>query len=193
MPEEGNRSLYGWFWATMWLLGIELRTSERVASVLNHWAISPNHCSYVFNFFFYLILPAIFVFYCCGDFGPWPCTNAAKGMPTLSTYFFTLKYLFHLCVCMCIWDCVCVKPRGWYQSPWSRFQVIMSCLVVAGTDPGSSAKAVGALSHWLVSPALMCSPPPPWWRCTLPHHRPRPFQGTVFVKKWWDTWIYGLE
>jgi hypothetical protein len=28
-------------WATMWLLGIELRTSRRTFSVLNHWAISP--------------------------------------------------------------------------------------------------------------------------------------------------------
>jgi len=28
-------------WATMWLLGIELRTSGRAVSVLNHWAIPP--------------------------------------------------------------------------------------------------------------------------------------------------------
>jgi hypothetical protein len=35
---------YRWLWATMWLLGIELRTSGRAVSVLNHWAISPAHC-----------------------------------------------------------------------------------------------------------------------------------------------------
>ena len=43
-PEEGIRSHYRWLWATMWLLGIELRTSGRAAvSALNHWAISPAH------------------------------------------------------------------------------------------------------------------------------------------------------
>jgi hypothetical protein len=30
-------------WATMWLLGIELRTPGRTVSVLNHWTISPAH------------------------------------------------------------------------------------------------------------------------------------------------------
>ena len=32
---------YRWLWATMWLLGIELRTSGRAVSALNRWAISP--------------------------------------------------------------------------------------------------------------------------------------------------------
>ena len=41
MPEEGTRSHYRWLWATMWLLGIELRTFGRAGSALNHWAISP--------------------------------------------------------------------------------------------------------------------------------------------------------
>jgi hypothetical protein len=40
-PEEGIRSHYRWLWATMWLLGIELRTSARAVSALNRWAISP--------------------------------------------------------------------------------------------------------------------------------------------------------
>jgi hypothetical protein len=40
-PEEGIRSHYRWLWATMWLLGIELRTFGRAVSVLNRWAISP--------------------------------------------------------------------------------------------------------------------------------------------------------
>jgi len=34
-PEEGIRKHCRWFWATMWLLGIEHRTSERAVSVLN--------------------------------------------------------------------------------------------------------------------------------------------------------------
>jgi hypothetical protein len=40
-PEEGIRSHYKWLWATMRLLGIELRTSGKAVSILNHWAISP--------------------------------------------------------------------------------------------------------------------------------------------------------
>ena len=38
--EEGIKSHYRWLWATLWLLGIELRTFRRAASALNHWAIS---------------------------------------------------------------------------------------------------------------------------------------------------------
>jgi hypothetical protein len=40
-PEEGIGSLYRWLWATMWLLGIELRTFGRTVSALNPWVISP--------------------------------------------------------------------------------------------------------------------------------------------------------
>jgi hypothetical protein len=40
-PEKGIRSHYRWLWATMWLLGIELRTSGRAVRALNRWAISP--------------------------------------------------------------------------------------------------------------------------------------------------------
>jgi len=45
-PEEDSGSHYRWLWATMWLLGIELRTSGRGVSALNRWAISlssPHH------------------------------------------------------------------------------------------------------------------------------------------------------
>ena len=40
-PEEGIRFHYRWLWATIWSLGVELRTSGRAASALNGWAISP--------------------------------------------------------------------------------------------------------------------------------------------------------
>ena len=40
-PQDSIRSLYRWLWATMWLLGIELRTSGKAVSSLNRWAISP--------------------------------------------------------------------------------------------------------------------------------------------------------
>ena len=41
VAEEGLRSHYGWLWATMWLLGFELRTFRRAVSALTCWAISP--------------------------------------------------------------------------------------------------------------------------------------------------------
>jgi hypothetical protein len=45
---RGIRSHCRWLWATMWLLGIELRTSGRAVSALNHWAISPAQIIYSF-------------------------------------------------------------------------------------------------------------------------------------------------
>jgi hypothetical protein len=38
---RGHRFHYRWLWATMWLLGFELRTFRRAVSALNHWDISP--------------------------------------------------------------------------------------------------------------------------------------------------------
>jgi hypothetical protein len=38
---------YRWLWATMWLLGIELRTSGRAVSALNHWDISPAPVQFI--------------------------------------------------------------------------------------------------------------------------------------------------
>ena len=38
---ENVRSHCRWLWATMWLLGSELRTFGREVGALNHWAISP--------------------------------------------------------------------------------------------------------------------------------------------------------
>jgi hypothetical protein len=58
-PEEGTGSHYRCLWAAMWLLGIELRTSERIVSAFNHWAITPppemflkeSMCYTLFNLF----------------------------------------------------------------------------------------------------------------------------------------------
>jgi hypothetical protein len=38
-----RRSHYRCFWATIWLLGFELRTYERAVSALTCWAILPAH------------------------------------------------------------------------------------------------------------------------------------------------------
>jgi hypothetical protein len=48
-PEEGIRSHYRWLWATMWCLGIELRTSGKTVSALNGWAISPAPTIFFFK------------------------------------------------------------------------------------------------------------------------------------------------
>jgi hypothetical protein len=37
-PEEGVRSHYRWLWATVWLLGFELRTYRRAVNALTHLA-----------------------------------------------------------------------------------------------------------------------------------------------------------
>jgi hypothetical protein len=39
---------YQWLWATMWLLGVELRTSGRAANALNCWTISPAPSVFLF-------------------------------------------------------------------------------------------------------------------------------------------------
>jgi hypothetical protein len=49
-PEEGVRSHYKWLWATIWLLGFELRTFGRAVSVLTRWAISPAPQIFIMQF-----------------------------------------------------------------------------------------------------------------------------------------------
>jgi hypothetical protein len=50
MPEEGIRSQSGWMRAIMWLLGTELRTSERTDSALKCGAIcAAPHYTYLFT------------------------------------------------------------------------------------------------------------------------------------------------
>jgi hypothetical protein len=43
--KRASGSHYGWLWATMWLLGFELRTFRKAVSALTHWAISPAQVS----------------------------------------------------------------------------------------------------------------------------------------------------
>jgi hypothetical protein len=54
-PEEGIGFHYRWLWATMWLLGFELRNFRRAVSALNRWAISPaQSCDSLNAIFVYL-------------------------------------------------------------------------------------------------------------------------------------------
>jgi len=81
-PEKGIRSHYRWLWATMWLLGIELRTSGRAVSDLPHWAISPVlYSNSLKKNFFFLVWSFYFLF----------CS---------------------LCVCLWLCVCVCVCARA---------------------------------------------------------------------------------
>ncbi len=54
--EEDIGSYYRWLWATVWLQGIELWSSGRGVSALNHWSISPA-CLYNFypNSIFFIL------------------------------------------------------------------------------------------------------------------------------------------
>jgi hypothetical protein len=56
-PEESIRSHYRWLWTTMWLLGIEFRTSGRAVSALNFWVISPAHFFWLFKTEFLCMWP----------------------------------------------------------------------------------------------------------------------------------------
>jgi hypothetical protein len=47
---------YRWLWATMWLLGTELRTSERAVRAPDHWAISPALHSVYFCVLIYMVI-----------------------------------------------------------------------------------------------------------------------------------------
>jgi hypothetical protein len=52
LQKRASDFCYGWLWATMWLLGFELRTFRRAVGALNRWAISPALLLF-FNAFFY--------------------------------------------------------------------------------------------------------------------------------------------
>ena len=59
----GHRIPLQMVWVTMWLLGVELRTSGRAVSALNHWAISPA-LTKTFNVVIANLCLAYFIFYC---------------------------------------------------------------------------------------------------------------------------------
>jgi hypothetical protein len=73
MSEEDIRSHYRWLWATMWLLGIELPTSGRAASALNHWTISPAQQVALFSWIWVLRNKGA----ACSAFAQPPCVNVS--------------------------------------------------------------------------------------------------------------------
>ena len=50
LQKRASDFCYGWLWATMWLLGFELRTFGRAVGALNRWAISPPPRYFLFTF-----------------------------------------------------------------------------------------------------------------------------------------------
>jgi len=97
-PEEGIGSHYRRLWATMWLLGFELRASGRAVSALNHWAISAApHTLYFLLFCFFEIGS------CCIGFGltwnpSFSCFSflspGSAGNYDCLPFFYLLKQLF---------------------------------------------------------------------------------------------------
>ena len=88
-PEEGVRSHNGWLWATMWPLGIELRTSRRAVSALNPWAISLAYKLYL----------------------KYMATLAGHLTDPINTYGIPFSFLFSVCVknyCMYVCMYVCM-------------------------------------------------------------------------------------
>ena len=67
--EEEVRFHYRWLWATMWLLGIELRSSGRAVSALNHWAISIAHRSHSYSNYYTMQ-------FICKEWGMWQAVVA---------------------------------------------------------------------------------------------------------------------
>lgn len=96
---------------------------------------------------------------------PWPTlifTHEITTKNSVSLYF--LKDLF-LTVCVCVSVlCLCVEMHTWVQvfletggirCLWSQWQVVVNCpMWVLRMQPGSSTRAVSALSCWLISSAL---------------------------------------
>jgi hypothetical protein len=118
----------GW-WATMWLLGIELRTSGRAVGVLNHWAISP---AWDLVFLLTSYKPklgrfwAILTFQCCPfpsmcpfTFNPWLALACSGPCDlTVTPYLFlALSFLLHS---------LGPPDRDW-KSPYSLLSA--SCLI----------------------------------------------------------------
>jgi hypothetical protein len=98
-------------WATMWLLGFELRTSKRAVSAPNRWAISPAPSSL---FWVYTLLAQ-------GNIDVWSLQerkHTGSSAPTFNYYT--------VCLCICL-----PRPQSLYPSffhahthtPTSQFQV----------------------------------------------------------------------
>lgn len=123
-PEEGIRSYYRWLWATMWLLGIELRTSGRAVRALNHWVISPapKHGSNLTRLFFF------------GEFSLQICSPVFCLCPFLSCFVFWVlfcKLTFHLSE----YTLCCTEAVNFMRSNWPTVGLISWIIGLLLTKP----------------------------------------------------------
>ena len=167
-PEEGVRSHYGWLWATMWLLGFELRTFGRAVSALTLWAISPApfFCLFVcfgFFFFFFFFKKIYFIYeYTVTVFSHTRRQHQIPLQMVVSHHVVAGNWTQDLCslrpkdlfivitsYTVAVFRCT---RRGLQISFW----VVVSHHVVAGIWTSDLRKSswVGALTHWAISPAL---------------------------------------
>ena len=112
-PEEGIGSHNKWLWATMWLLGIELRTSGRTVSALNRWAISPSPTLNSFQF----VLKAL-----TGTYWDWACSSVVGCLPIMSEERpgFSPLHCTKLNVVSRVWNPV-LGDRGENSRTWKSF------------------------------------------------------------------------
>jgi hypothetical protein len=104
----------------MWLLGIELRTSGRTVSALNHWVISPALAPALWETFLSKLLVMCSRQSWAADrlmamwWGGGRRDDRLRGVGGLHTHLYVLYvwlvfvfiHLFlHVCVCVCVWLC----------------------------------------------------------------------------------------
>ena len=61
-PEEGIQCHSRWLWATMWVLGTELRTSGRAVCALNRWALYFWVFIVKIYFYEYVCFPCLYMY-----------------------------------------------------------------------------------------------------------------------------------
>ena len=138
----------------MLVLGFEPGSSERVASALDHWAISPDPpWHFKWFIFLYIILWEVNFFFILDLvlLSSAPIHSSTFPFQVVFIFIFILHTWIFACMhTMCTW---CMKRTGgtWALS-YRQLDVTMYGL---GAEPRSSATASRALDHWATLPASL--------------------------------------
>ena len=139
---RGHRFHDRWLWATMWMLGLELRTSGRAVSALNHWAISP-----ALGFFKNRNVMWMFCFNPrCGIWGCFRLSTAADcdlSHALAEAWFYQLKLGY-------VWSSGDFSEGLWMPVPWEVAAAAAAVAVVAVAVVVAAAAAVSCLLDCLV-------------------------------------------
>jgi hypothetical protein len=133
--EEGIRSHYRWSWATMCLLGIELRTSGRETTALNCWAISPASVTFT------IYLHILWEFWCVHRW----CVCTCICM-------FTCMWAHMLFGYACFFAHVCRSPKltlGVFPSH-SLFYLLRQGLSTPASQASELVPGVSSSDFWVV-------------------------------------------